>query len=164
MNAVSNYNLRNRLNFEIPFVRLCSYENSFFPSTLKLRLNIRNNSSVSQFKANVRSPHLKPPNYLYVGERKYNILLTRLRHKCRSLNSDLFNVNIIQFSNCSCGALNEDVNHFFFECPLYTQPRNSLLAQLIPNNIVTLDLLLNGNTLLDYDSNKNVILAVFHST
>ena len=166
VNAASNYNLRNRLNFEIPFVRLCSYENSFFPSTLKLwnelPLNIRNCSSVSQFKANVRSPHLKPPNYLYVGERKYNILLTRLRHNCSSLNSDLFNVNIIQYSNCSCGALTENVNHFFFECPLYTQPRNSLLAQLIPNNIVTLDLLLNGNTLLDYDSNKNVILAVLH--
>ena len=94
VNAASNYNLRNRLNFEIPFVRLCSYENSFFPSTLKLwnelPLNIRNSSSVSQFKANVRSPHLKPPNYLYVGERKYNILLTRLRHNCSSLNSDLF--------------------------------------------------------------------------
>ena len=115
-----------------------------------------------QFKANVRSPHLKPPNYLYVGERKYNILLTRLRHNCSSLNSDLFNVNIIQYSNCSCGALTENVNHFFFECPLYTQQRNSLLAQLFPNNIVTLDLLLNGNTLLDYDSNKNVILAVLH--
>ena len=166
VNTASNYNLRNRLNFEIPFVRLCSYENSFFPSTLKLwnelPLNIRNSSSVSQFKANVRSPHLKPPNYLYVRERKYNILLTRLRHNCSSLNSDLFNVNIIQYSDCSCGAVTENVNHFFFECPLYTQPRNSLLAQLIPNNIVTLDLLLNGNTLLDYDSNKTVILAVLH--
>ena len=166
VNAASNYNLRNRLNFEIPFVRLCSYENSFFPSTLKLwnelLLNIRNSSSVSQFKANVRSPHLKPPNYLYVGERKYNILLTRLRHNCSSLNSDLFNVNIIQYSNCSCGALTENVNHFFFECPLYTQQRNSLLAQLMPDNTVTLDLLLNGNTLLDNDSNKNVILAVLH--
>ena len=95
---------------------MSSYENSFFPSTLKLwnelPLNIRNSSSVSQFKANVRSPHLKPSNYLYVGERKYNILLTRLRHNCSSLNSDLFNVNIIQFSNCSCGALTENVNHF----------------------------------------------------
>ena len=144
--AVSNYNLRNRLNFEIPFARLCSYENSFFfPSTLKLwnelPLNIRNSSSVYQFKANVRSPHLKPPNYLYVGERKYNILLTRLGHTCSSLNSDLFNVNIIQSSNCSCGALTENVSHFFFECPLYTQPRNLLLAHILPNNIVTLDLL-----------------------
>ena len=37
-----------------------------------------------------------------------------------------------------------------------------LLAQLIQNNIVALDLLLNGNTLLDYDSNKSVILAVLH--
>ena len=127
VNAASNYNLRNRLNFEIPFARLCSYENSFFPSTLKLwnelPLNIRSSSSVSQFKANVRSPHLKPPNYLNAGERKYNILLTRLRLNCSSLNSDLFNVNIIQYSNCSCGALTENVSHFFFECPLYTQPK-----------------------------------------
>ena len=116
---------------------------------------------MSQFKANVRSPHLKPPNYLYVGERKYNILLTRFRHNCSSLNSDLFNVNIIQYSYCSSGALTEKVSHFFFECPLYTQPRNLLLAQLIPNNIVTLDLLLNGNNLLDYDNNKMLYLQFY---
>ena len=166
VNAASNYNFRNRLNFEISFARLCSYENAFFPSTLKLwnelPLNIRSSSSVSQFKANVRSPHIKPPNYSCVGERKYNILLTRLRHNCSCLNSDSFNVNIIEYSNCSCGALTENVSHFFFECPLYTQPRNLLLAQLIQNNIVTLDLLLKGNILLDYDSNESAILAVLH--
>ena len=108
---------------------------------------------MSQFKANVRSPHLKPQNFLYVGERKYNILLTRLRHNCSSLNPDLFNVNLIQYSNCNFGALTENVSHFFFECPLYTQPRNLLLAQFIPKYIVTLDLLLYGNTSLDYDCN-----------
>ena len=60
--------------------------------------------------------------------------------------------SILGLSECE-KMLTENVSHFFFKCPLYTQ---------IPNNIVTLDLLLNGNTLLDYDSNKNVILAVLH--
>ena len=33
-NAVA-YNLRNKNDFKIPFSRLCSYENSYYPSTLK---------------------------------------------------------------------------------------------------------------------------------
>ena len=35
VDAVSNYNLRNSQNFEIPFARVCSCESSFFPSTLR---------------------------------------------------------------------------------------------------------------------------------
>ena len=33
---MSNYNLRNNQDLNIPFTRLCSFETSFFPSTLKL--------------------------------------------------------------------------------------------------------------------------------
>ena len=32
----THYQLRNNQNFEIPFSRLCSYENLYFPSTLRL--------------------------------------------------------------------------------------------------------------------------------
>ena len=35
-NYNSNCNLRNSQNFEIPFARLCSFQSSFFPSTLRL--------------------------------------------------------------------------------------------------------------------------------
>ena len=33
---ISHYNLRSRVNFEVPISRLCSYETSFIPSTLRL--------------------------------------------------------------------------------------------------------------------------------
>ena len=34
--AASNYNLRNSRNFDIPFTRVCSFETTFFPSTIRL--------------------------------------------------------------------------------------------------------------------------------
>ena len=36
VNDVSNYNLRNNTNYDLPFCRLFSYETFYFPSTLKL--------------------------------------------------------------------------------------------------------------------------------
>ena len=36
VSATSSYDLRNGANFEVPFTRLCSFETSFFLSTLKL--------------------------------------------------------------------------------------------------------------------------------
>ena len=33
VNDVSNYNLRNNTDYDLPFCRLCSYETSNFPST-----------------------------------------------------------------------------------------------------------------------------------
>ena len=36
VDETSTYNLRNNTDFVIPFSRLCSYESSIFPSTLKL--------------------------------------------------------------------------------------------------------------------------------
>ena len=36
VNDVSNYNLRNNTNYDLPFCRLCSYETSSFPSNPKL--------------------------------------------------------------------------------------------------------------------------------
>ena len=46
----THHNLRNNQNFEIPYSRLCSYESSFFPSTLRLwndlDITTRNSSSL----------------------------------------------------------------------------------------------------------------------
>ena len=41
------YHLRNKQNFEVPYARLCSYENSFFPSTLRLWNDITETSPYS---------------------------------------------------------------------------------------------------------------------
>ena len=59
VNETSNYNLRNRHDFEIPFSRLCSFESSFLPSTLKIwneiDLEIRSSPTLLQFKGHIKS-------------------------------------------------------------------------------------------------------------
>ena len=57
--------------------RLCSYENSYFPSTLKLwnelDQQVRTLPTISRFKSNIKTIPDKIPDYTNVGECKYNI-------------------------------------------------------------------------------------------
>ena len=91
VNDVSNYNLRNNTNYNLPFL-LCSYETSYFSSTLKLWNDFNtetcNIPSLLQFKSSIRHQPPRVDRHLSVGERKYNIILTRIRHRCSS--SSLF--------------------------------------------------------------------------
>ena len=102
VNDVSNYDLRNDTNNDLPFCRLCSYETSYFPSTLKLwndlNTETRNIPTLLQFNSSIRHQPPRVGEYFSVGERKYNIILTRIRHRCSSLN-DLFHVKIVPYSN-----------------------------------------------------------------
>ena len=146
---------------------LCSFETSYFPSTLKLWNDLnnetRNISTLLHFKSSIRHQPARVGEHLSVGERKYNIILTRIRHRCSSLNADLFHVNIVPYSNCSCGVLVENAEDYLFECTLYNTQRQRLLQtirqiQTIPT--VNFDLLTNGSTLHDGETNKQIILAV----
>ena len=167
VNDVSNYNLRNNTNNDLPFCRLCSYETSYFPSTLKL-WNVLNTETCNiptllQFKSSIRHQPPRVGEDLSIGGRKYNIILTRIRHRCSSLNADLFHVYIVPYSNYSCGVLVENAEHYLFECTLYNTQRQRLLQtihqiQTIPT--VNFDLLTNGSTLHDFETNKQILLAV----
>lgn len=161
---MSNYNLRNNLNFNIPFTRLCSFETSFFPSTLKLwndlDSQIRSSSSLSQFKRAITHKR-KATTFPIRGDRQTEIALTRIRHNCSSLNADLFRVNIIASPNCTCGPFIETAQHYFFECPLYTMQRNSLFSALPQFFLPDLDSLINGNELFNPDINSQILFQVF---
>ena len=78
VDETSTYNLRNNNGFVIPFSRLCSYESSFFPSTLKLWNNlgtqVRTLPTLLQFRFNIKTDCDKIENYKTIGERKYNII------------------------------------------------------------------------------------------
>ena len=156
--------MRNSANFEVPFTRLCSFEFSFFPSTLKLwnELDrcIRSIPSTSQFKSSVRNLPPKPLNYLSADERKFNIILIRLRHRRSSLQSDLFNINKIDNRNCSCGAEVENAEHYFIECLLYDVERDRLFRSLPKNYNITFDFIVNGCAILSYESNKYNTISV----
>ena len=134
VNNITAYNLRNSNDFEIPFSRLCSYEISYIPSTLKLwnefDPQVRTLQTISRFKSNIKTTPDKIPDYTNVGERKYNIMLTRIRNRSSSLKADLYCVNIIPSPACSCGAPRENADHYCFECPLYTNQRKNLFINL----------------------------------
>jgi hypothetical protein len=65
-------------------------------------------------------------SFYNIGDRKTNIIHTKLRHRCSGLNADLHRVNLKNDPRCVCGHLFEDAIHFFLECPLYQQDRTSL--------------------------------------
>ena len=121
VNDITAYNLRNSNDFEIQFSRLCSYENSYFPSTLKLWDElvqpVRTFPTISRFKSNIKTIPDKIPDYTNVGERKYNIMLTRIRHRSSSLKADLYGVNIIPSPACSCRAPIENADQYFSNVP-----------------------------------------------
>ena len=79
-----------------------------------LELQIRNSQTLSHFKNYIKKTCKIVRNYPSDGERVSYILLTRIRHNCSSLNADLFRVNIVLNPTCSCGAVFEDTEHFFF--------------------------------------------------
>ena len=120
-----DYNLRNPNNFVPPSTRLTSFQNSFFPSSTRLWNNlepyIRNSPSNSSFKLLLKSKYSlpKPPLYYSYGNRKANILHTRLRNNCSSLKSDLFRCNLTNDCACECNHyIVENVQHFFLHCNL----------------------------------------------
>ena len=155
--AITAYNLRNSNDFEIPFSRLCLYGNSYFPSTLKLwnelYPQVRTLPTISRFKSNIKTIPDKIPHYTNVGECKYNIMLTRIRHRSSSLKADLYGVNIIPYPACSCGAPIENVDHYFFECPLYTNQRNNPFINLNRLQINDADVAVLTTGFHNYDEN-----------
>ena len=165
VNSITAYNLRNSNDFEIPFSRLCSYENSYFPSTLKLwnelDPQVRTLPTISRFKSNIKTIPDKIPDYTNVGERKYNIMLTRIRHRSSSLKADLYGVNIIPSHACSCGAPIEMQTTIFFECPLYINQRNNFFINLDRLQINDADVAVLTTGSPSYDENINISVIQF---
>ena len=137
--------------------------NSFFPSVVKLWNalpdDIKNIDTLPRFKAALRLRRNKPkvPKYFEEGERKINIIHTRLRNKCSELNDHLYRFNLVPSRSCRCAANREDNSHFLLQCPLFTESRNKLLMS-IRNLVVnpSSDLLLSGSQDLTLAQNKMV--------
>ena len=81
----------------------------------------------------------KPPIYFNAGTRKGQILHTRLRLECSSLNSHLYRKNLVPEPTCQCGAF-ESPYHYLFVCPRYANVRERYLPENL-NNYTTRDLL-----------------------
>ena len=127
-----------------------------------LEQDLRHCPSFTYFKSTLKSRrdvHITPL-YLLVGDRKWNILQTRLRCHASALNSDLYRVNLTDSPFCQCGNMNEDAYHFLFECTLYTNQRVKLYHNVMNYQPITNDKLLSGDPALSYDDNIEIVLAV----
>ena len=102
IDSSSNYNLRNSNNIHLVNAHTALYYNSFLPPVVRDWNNIpddlRNVDSVVAFKNGLsRDKPIVPKHYLF-GNRKEQILYTRLRTNCSVLNYDLYMKNIIDSS------------------------------------------------------------------
>ena len=124
----TNYNLRNLHDLSTYNNRTATFYNSYFPKYTRKWNELETKSkfigSLPDFKRLLQKQDKKTPNYYYTGERKWQIIHTRMRLGCSPLSADLHDLNIIDSSRCDCGYLQENVFHFFFVCPQYTHIRH----------------------------------------
>ncbi|KAK3106293.1 hypothetical protein FSP39_017122 [Pinctada imbricata] len=160
----NSYNLRNSENINLPFCRTSLLQSSFIPSSINawndLPLSVRSSTSLSQFKAKLKSETTRSAHFDF-GDRKLQILHSRLRHGCSTLNGDLFRINVTNSSMCSCGAQDERALHFFIQCQQYNTIRRDLFSKL--NQIGAspdIGTILYGDPDLSYTNNIEIFKAV----
>ena len=73
--------------------------------------------------------------YLLKGDRRTNLIYARFRCNCGDLKYDLFLVNILPNSRCSCGCFREDAPYYFFHCRLSSEQSRDLSNFLVQHNI-----------------------------
>ena len=133
--------------------------NSFLPAIIRdwndLPCSDRILDTVDDFKRQLRQGIVIVPKYFYVGNRSMQILHTRLRIGCSSLNYDLYSKNIIEFPlcNCRCGDI-ENADH------LYRNHRQVFMDTLSQHGNITLNIILNGDLNLPNEANIAIFEAV----
>ena len=138
VSEISRYNLRNANDFTAIHCRTQQYYSTFIPSAVREWNNLSEEAkqigSLISFKTFLNRDKKKVPTYYVTGKRKLQILHTRLRTNCSSLNSDLFIKNMTESPACTCGII-ENAYHFFFICNRYDIHRDDMFHSLsdIPN-------------------------------
>ena len=160
---ISRYNLRNSNNLQTLDARTSLYYNSFLPSTVRAWNNVndevKQSDSLNTFKGFLTKDKLLVPKHFYVGHRKVQVLHTRLRTNCSSLNLDLFTRNISDSPLCQCGSV-ENAQHFFSHCRYYQVPRTELMNTVSLYQNPSLSLLLYGNDSFSLETNTIIFEKV----
>ena len=93
------------------------------------------------------------------GKRKLQVIHTRIRTSCSSLNYHLFSKNIVASPLCECGSV-ESAQHYFFECPLYDHIRPLFITSISNHTMATVHTVLYGDDSKDYDTNIKIFEIV----
>ncbi len=137
------------------------------PETTRLWNNLeqetRNAPTMASFKAKLSLKYnaVQPPKWFTTGNRKNNIIHTRLRNNVSDLNADLYKHKLAESPLCQCGHGEESAGHYFFDCILYTAQRAILINNLSHiSNQLNLDIILYGNAELSFGDNTDIATCV----
>ena len=119
--------------------------------------NIKSLPSLNTFKTFLNRNQSPVPSYYFVGERKYQVLHTRLRLGCISLNADLIRNHVSAIDTCQCGQI-ETATHYLLLCPIDRNIRTATIGTITEN--INLDILLKGCPLYSDDVNISIFLKV----
>ena len=160
-NQVHSYNARGQNDLNNIRCRTQQYNISFLPSVIplwnKLPEEIRMNPNPLVLKSFLNKDMTKTPAYFNCGSRKNQILHTRLRLECSSLNSHLYHRNLIETQNCTCGSV-ESTKHFLLQCNNYRELRELTIKTI--RYPLTLNLLLFGDRSLSDTENEKIFILV----
>ena len=160
---LSQYSLRNSNDLQTVNARSSQYYHSFLPSTTRdwnsLSTETKQSDSVNSFKQFLNKDKPSVPSYFYTGSRIGQILHSRIRTNCSSLNLDLFLKNITESPLCRCGSI-ENAQHFLFHCRYYEVQRRELMIAMSPYLNPSLKLLLYGDSNLSPEVNSTIFLKV----
>ena len=162
---VSSYTLRNAGNYVGIHVNTRTYADSFLPSTIQAWNNIpdsvRSADTLATFKHLLTQDTPKVPKYYFCGDRFNQVLHTRLRTECSSLNQHLHKRNLVCNPYYICGEV-ESNTHYLLTCPRYTRMRDEMVTSIsqITNLSITTDVLLFGTDEVSDEVNTTIVMAV----
>ena len=164
---VTNYPLRNRHNIASMYTRTEISRKSCIPSSVSglnnLNNNIRESDSYVSFRSTFKNDVLgnaQAPSYFMKGQGRLSDLHARLRNNCSDLKSDLFQNHLTDSLSCSCGNVNENAIHYFFECENYSNPRLVMFRSTRKFHPLSLNTVLFGKSNLSDDDNFLLFQAV----
>ena len=123
-NQLSYERLRTWRNYTTPDVCNWDWFGLKFENVYSDRFQKMNYRTYLRYKATLT----KPPKYYYEGDSRAQILHTRLRLGCSSLNYDLFKNHVSDTDKCNCGLI-ESSDHLL-HCARYDNIRSETLHKI----------------------------------
>ena len=158
------YNLRNKDNLQSIPARTTAFYKTLIPSAVRswnlLDLDLKGIQDHKTFKNEYFKSRPKPNSLYFYGERKIAIIHARMRMKCSTLNAHLFENHVAEDPSCSCGHPYEDVLHYFFVCPNYSNYRYALHETVSTFATFNISTILHGRSNLPLQMNQLIFEAV----
>ena len=103
------YSIRNADNYQQVHANSRLYFDSFLPTTIRewnnLPADVKSAQTLTSFKYKFERNTAKISKYYFFGDRRNQILHTKLRTECCTLKCHLYRRNLIPEPYCTCGAV-----------------------------------------------------------